>query len=200
MQTVAVIGAGPVGRAVGQGLVRAGHHVVYGVRTPDDAKHADLAERATPADAAGAADVVVLAVPAVGVIEAVPQLGLRAGQVLVDATNAVGVPVPEGHATMADLVASLAPDGVAVVKAFNTIGAEHLDGSELEGRPVFLPIGGDADGIAVVLPLAEAMGFDAVALGDRDTFPLLEAHAALWIRLAFGCEWGRSFGFTVAGR
>ena len=40
---IAVIGAGNVGKAVGQKWAAAGHDVRYGVRNPADAKHASLA-------------------------------------------------------------------------------------------------------------------------------------------------------------
>lgn len=200
MSSIAIIGAGGVGRALGAGMRRVGHDVTFGVRSPDDARHADLHARAMPREAAAGAEAVVLAVPAPAVADTIAALGLAAGTTLVDATNAVGAPVPDGHPTMGALTASHAPAGVAVVKAFNTIGAEHLDGGAIDGRAAFLPIGGDAPGVDLVHSIAASMGFDAVVLGGRETFTLIEAHAALWIHLAFGGGWGRSFGFTVVGR
>jgi len=118
----------------------------------------------------------------------------------VDATNAVGIPIPEGHATMGDFVASLVPDGVAVVKAFNTIGVEHLSSGHIGDTKVFLPIAGDDPGRSAVITLAERMGFDTADLGDRNQFWLSEAHAQLWIHLAFRAGWGRDFGFGVVRR
>ncbi|MEM9606371.1 MAG: NAD(P)-binding domain-containing protein [Actinomycetota bacterium] len=200
MTRVAIIGAGSVGRALGSGLAAAGHDVVYGVRDPADERHADLDSATTPPEAAAGRDAVIVAVPAGAVAATVASLALAPGQVLVDATNAVGAPVPDGHDTMGDLTAAFAPAGVAVVKAFNTIGAEHLGGHEIGGRSVFLPICGDEAGIEIVRPLATSLGFDVVSVGGREQFGLVEAHAALWIRLAFGCGWGRSFGFGVLGR
>jgi len=38
---IAIIGAGNLGRALG-GAWRTDHHITYGVRSPDDAKYADL--------------------------------------------------------------------------------------------------------------------------------------------------------------
>jgi hypothetical protein len=200
MNRVAVIGAGSVGRAVGGGLARTGVPVVFGVRNPKDPRHGDLGAVETPVAACARADMVLLAVPADAVPEAVPALGLGAGQVLVDTTNAVRMAVPGGHATMADLVASLVPDGVAVVKAFSTIGAEHLGDGLIDGQRAFMPIAGDEAGVAAVVPLAQSLGLDAVSLGGRDAYALVEAHARLWIHLAFVCGWGRQFGFVVAGR
>jgi predicted dinucleotide-binding enzyme len=90
----------------------------------------------------------------------------------------------------------LAPD-VLLVKAFNTIGAEHLGDGRFGSDRAFLPIAGDEQGLRVVEPLAEALGFAPVALGGREAFGHLEAHAALWIHLAFNCGWGRDFGFVT---
>ena len=199
MTTIAVIGAGSVGRALGSGASGAGYDVVYGVRDPTDERHAGR-RVATLAEAAAQAAAVILAVPAAAVPETVPSLALREGQAVIDATNAVRMPVPGGHPTMADLVTSLVPHGVAVAKAFNTIGAEHLTDGRLDGRSLFLPIAGDPGALDVARPLAEALGFDVAVVGDRSAFDLVEAHARLWIQLAFGGGWGRGFGFSVVGR
>lgn len=198
---IAVVGAGAVGRALGGGLIRLdGVTVTYGVRDPDDARHTGLGKVTTQADACAEADLVVLAIPAAAVTDVVPTLGLTAGQHVVDATNAVRMPVPGGHASMGALVASLLPSGVSMAKAFNTIGAEHLGGGRVGDDPLFLPIAGDDTTVEIVLPLAEALGFDAVSLGGREAFGLVEDHARLWIQLAFACGWGRGFGFAVRGR
>ncbi|MEZ5140536.1 MAG: NAD(P)-binding domain-containing protein [Acidimicrobiales bacterium] len=196
---IAVIGAGSVGRALAGAFERTGHDVVVGVRDPDGAKHAGLThERATPRAATAGAAVVVLAVPAPALAEAIPALGLAAGTVVLDATNAVGAPPPGGHATVGDLVASLVPEGVAVAKAFDTIGAEHLATGTVDGVPALLPVAGDEAATAVALELGAAIGFDAVVVGGREAFAMVEQHAALWIEL-MRRGWGRDFGFSVIG-
>ena len=194
---ITVVGAGAVGRALGTSLAAQGHDVVFAVREPSDSRYAGLAALAAPADAVVGADVVVLAVPADAATAVVPDLGLASGQAVIDATNAVRMPVPGGFATMGDLVASLVPPGVTVAKAFNTVGAEHLaDGRTTDGR-VFLPIAGDAAALDLAMALASDLGFEAVALGGRERFEMVEDHARLGIHLAVGCGWGRAFAFTV---
>lgn len=200
MVSIAVIGAGSVGTALGSAFARNGHDVVFGVRDPDDGRHEALARRAKPTEAASGADIVVLCVPATAVTDAVPSLHLDAGQVLVDATNAVGIPVPQGFATMGELVASLVRDGVQVVKAFNTVGAELLGNGHTEQGGVFLPIAGDQPAVDAVSAVAREQGFEVAHLGGRDQFALVEDHARLWIHLAFRCGWGRQFAFTVTRR
>jgi predicted dinucleotide-binding enzyme len=196
-QRIGIIGAGSVGTALATGLAAAGHDVVVGVRDPGDSRHqAGPSPVATIADAIRDAAVIILAVPSDALRMLVPQLDLRPGQVVVDATNAVGVPIPDGHETLGDFVASLVPPAVAVVKAFSTVGAEHLAGRG-EGPATFLPIAGDEAGTAIVADLAGDLGFDVADLGGRDAFGLVENHARLWIHLAFRRGWGRNFTWTT---
>jgi 8-hydroxy-5-deazaflavin:NADPH oxidoreductase len=197
---IGIIGAGPVGTALASGLSRAGHDVVIGARRPAEARYQDLAiDVVAVADAVEGADVVVLAVPAEALGDLVPALGLGAGQVLVDATNAVFTPIPDGFDTIGDFVASLAPADVAFVKAFNTVGAEHLAGGAFD-PPTFLPIAGDAQATTVVASLADDLGFDVADLGGREAIGLVEAHARLWIHLAIRRGWGRDFAWSVVRR
>jgi predicted dinucleotide-binding enzyme len=193
---VGIIGAGNVGSHLARGLAAAGHRVTVGVR--DASRAPDLGEGvtiATPAEAA-ATGVVVLAVPPTALPETIAALGRLDGTVVVDATNAVGTPVPEGFDTLADQVRSLAP-GALVVKAFNTIGAEHLENGTVGGRAAFLPVAGDDDGRAVVVELAESLGFEVADLGGPEQFRMVEDAARLWIHLAFRGGWGRDFAFGV---
>lgn len=197
---VAIIGAGSVGSALATGLGTAGHDVVIGVREPDQSRYRDLPHRVVAfVDAVAGAEVVVLAVPADALAAVVPALGLRAGQIVVDATNAVSTPVPGDFPTVGDFVGSLLPVDVALVKAFNTIGAEHLAGRTFDD-PTFLPIAGDDAGTAVVAELGRDLGFDVADLGGRDAIGLLEHHARLWIHLAFRRGWGRDFAWTTVRR
>ena len=201
MTRIAIIGAGSVGRALGEGLTRqSGIEVVHGVRDPGDRRHADLGDVAAIDEAAAGSDLIVLAVPADAVGSVVPALGLAAGQHVVDATNAVRTPVPDGHGSMGAFVASLLPDGVSLAKAFNTIGAELLGDGRLGDQRLFLPIAGDDDAVEAVTPLAAGLGFEPVALGGREAFGLVEDHARLWIHLVYACGWDRDFGFVVHRR
>jgi predicted dinucleotide-binding enzyme len=199
-QQIAIIGAGSVGAALASGFSAAGHHVVIGVRRPDQPKYDELPVETRTVDAAVAdATVVVLAVPAGSLADVVPSLGLHAGQIVVDATNAVFTSIPDGFDTLGDYVGSLLPDGVAFVKAFNTVGAEHLAGGSHEPR-TFLPIAGDEAGTPVVAALGTDLGFDVADLGGRDAIALVESHARLWIHLAITRGWGRDFAWSVVRR
>ena len=197
MTTIAIVGAGNVGTALGRGFAARGHAVTYGVRDTTDARYAELPSCATPQVAVDGADVVILSTPCAAVPDVLRGLTLRDGQTVIDATNAVRTPPPEGFATMGDLVAALVPEGVSVVKAFNTIGAEHLGNGQVGGKPAFLPIAGDEAGAKLALGLATDLGFEAVVIGGREQFGVMENFAKLWIQLAFGCGLGRDFGFGI---
>lgn len=200
-RSIAVIGAGNVGTALARGLAGAGHRVVVGVRDqaapgPSALAASGIALR-SPAEAHMGADATILAVPASAVELVVPALGLAPGAVLLDATNAVGHPVPGGFETMGALVQSLAPQA-AVVKAFNTIGAELLGRGRIGDAAVFLPIAGHEHGRPLTVELATSLGFEVADLGGPEVIHIVEDHARLWIHLAFRCGWGRAFGFAVA--
>lgn len=198
IQRVAVIGAGNVGSQLARGLTRAGHQVTVGVRHPERA--ADLIPLGIavtdPASAVAGSDVVVLAVPVPALADAVASLGPLSDKVVVDATNAVGIPVPDGHDSVGAYVAGLAPDGF-VVKAFNTIGAEHLEDGSVGDAAAFLPIAGADEGRPTVVALARSIGFDVADLGGPECIGMVEDAARLWIHLAFRRGWGRDFGFGV---
>ncbi len=199
---VTIIGAGNVGTALANGFHRGGHSATVAVRDPDR-QRPELDPEVTRASLdhldPATLELVVLAVPAASVESVIPGLHLQEGTIVVDATNAVSTPVPGGAPTMADHVATLLPDGVALVKAFNTVGAEHLGVGVVDDQPIFLPIGGDQPATDTVAELATAIGFDAVVLGDRTTFGLIEGFARLWIHLAFRNGWGRRFAFAAVG-
>lgn len=201
-QQIAIIGAGRVGGALAEGLHRAGHVVRVGVRSPDDPKHAPVREVATvtaPSDACDGAAVVILATPSASVADLLPTLPLVEGQVVLDATNQVRGPVPGGHPTMWHLVSASVPSGVAVAKAFNTIGAEHLAHPRLEAGPAMLPVAGDPAATAIAAELGADLGFEPLVVGGPEVVDVVEAHARLWISLAFG-GLGRDIGFVLSRR
>jgi len=135
---IAIIGAGNVGRALG-GAWRTDHDITYGVRSPDDAKYADLdAATATNDAAAAASDVVVLCTPWQGTEDAVKACGDLSDKVLIDCTNPLTpdfTALEIGHTTSgAEQVAAWAP-GARVCKAMNQIGAPMMSRPIMVIRP-----------------------------------------------------------------
>jgi hypothetical protein len=120
---------------------------------------------AVTADEAGAAGIVVIAVPWDRVPEAVRGLNWNS-QVVIDATNDWGADDLNGR-TSSELVADLVP-GARVVKAGNTLGADVLgsDPQEAGGRRVIFVSGDDADAKADVVALFQDAGFAAIDLAE----------------------------------
>jgi len=176
-ETVAMIGTGNVGAALGRRFAENGHTIVYGSRDPSAADVRELvaatgngAVAMTQADAAREADIVVLAVPwraAEDVVRALPELS---GKIIVDPTNP-RVMASDGYAdypiedSNAERIARLAP-GAHVVKAFSTLGAETMLDPKLAGGPVTVPVVGDERGAKErIVALAREIGLEAVDVG-----------------------------------
>ncbi len=206
--TIAVVGAGVVGSNLVRRLVDLGHHVLIGARNPASEATVALATSVPGASVVGLghagrdADVVILAVPAPSVVDAaLAVLADRTGAaplILVDATNDVAGTDRSPYERIVDAVEEAS--GVRVVKAFNTVGAEAILHPSIDGQPLFLPIAGPADAAETVRLVATEIGFEAIVIGGGDAVAHLEAHARLWIHLAFRCGLGRDFGFSLARR
>jgi 8-hydroxy-5-deazaflavin:NADPH oxidoreductase len=205
---VAVLGTGNIGTALAAGWAGAGHEIVFGTRDPDGPR-AQAAMAKVPGataqrhhDAVAGADVVVVATPADAAVEVIQAAGGLAERIVIDATNAVA---PEDGAlvvarSMAATIATAAP-AARVVKAFNTVGFEHMQAPQFGAtRPVMLVAGGDADARAVVLQLAGDLSFDAVDAGPLGNAIHLEHLAALWIWLASRGGRGRDIAFALLQR
>jgi predicted dinucleotide-binding enzyme len=153
-ETIAMIGTGNVGEALGRRFAENGHTIFYGSRDPAATDVRELvaatgrgAAALPSAEAAGRADIVVLAVPSTAVEDVVRGLGSLAGKVVVDPTNP-RVMAADGFAdyprdgSTAERIAALAP-GAHVVKAFNTLGSETMLDPSVAGGPVTIPLVGD---------------------------------------------------------
>jgi len=195
---VAIIGAGNVGRALGGALARAGHSVVFGVRTPDPASP----DQTSIQSAVGPADAVILAVPFGAVKDIATETGGLAGKVVIDLTNPLGMTADGLGLTIgfttsgAEAIAALLP-AAYIYKAFNQTGLENLgDAGGYAHKPVMFVAGDHAPGKPIVTRLVEDAGFEAIDAGGLRAARLLEPLAMLWIELAR--KRGLGSGFTFA--
>jgi NADPH-dependent F420 reductase len=176
-ETVAMIGTGNVGAALGRRFAENGHKIVYGSRDPSAADVRELvaatgngAAATTQVEAAAQGDIVILAVPWRAAEEVVRALPALRGKIIIDPTNP-RVTADDGFAdypiedSNAERIARLAP-GAHVVKAFSTLGAETMLEPQLAGGPVTVPIVGDDRAAKErVAALAREIGLEAVDVG-----------------------------------
>jgi hypothetical protein len=184
--TIAVIGTGQVGSALGQRFAELGHRVVYGSRDPERADVQRLvaatgagAMATTQGDAVRGAEIVVLALPWEVVEEVTRELGDLSGVIVIDPTNprttaADGLRDYAFDGSNAERVQTLA-QGAHVVKAFNTLGAETMLDPDTAGGPVTVPlVGDDAGAKAVIAKLIEGIGLVPLDLGPLRYARILE--------------------------
>lgn len=178
---IGILGNGGMADALGTRWRRAGHEVVSGSRS------GGLREAA-----AHGTDAVLLAVPYEAVVEVVGGLeeALR-GRVLIDCTNPVGPGfrlLTAGGPAAAERIAAAAPTA-RVVKAFNLCHEDvwRLTPPVFDGRPLAVPLCGDDEGaLSVVRHLVRDLGCEPLNAGGLAQAGLVEATAALLIRLWVG--------------
>ena len=190
--TIAIIGTGNVGAALGPEFAEQGHTIVYGSREPssDDvkalvAKTGDGTTATTPANAVRDADIVVLAVPGMLVAEITQELGDLSGKIIIDPTNPLNRTdsgLVHGVATSnAEIIQEVAP-GAYVVKAFNALSWRTMVDPDSSGGPVSIPLAGNSDDAkATVTLLVEGMGLEAIDVGNVENARWVEGMLMLWI-------------------
>ncbi|CAB3672072.1 hypothetical protein LMG26690_01125 [Achromobacter animicus] len=179
-QTIGIIGAGLVGKAVARLAVAAGHNVVISNSRGPETLSAltkalgPLARAGSVDDAIAAGDIVSLAIP-LATFESLPA-DRFAGKVVLDQTNYYpgmgGFRRPDldaGELTSSELIQRHLP-GAAVVKGLHNLSWIHM---ESNARPkgnadrTTLPIAGDdAEAVQTVTRFIEAVGYDVVNAGS----------------------------------
>jgi NADPH-dependent F420 reductase len=196
---IAIIGVGNIGGTLGKIWAAKGHQIIFGVRDPNSPKAQGAREVAgaritSPAEAAAAANVILLAVPWPAARETLAGLGNLSGKILIDPTNHFVPPEPE-HGSSAEDIAHWAP-GARVVKAFNTTGWETLLNPQIGGERVTVMVASDdAEARALVMGLVEDVGLDAANAGGLAAARSLEAFTHLWVGLTRA--YGRKVGFRI---
>jgi 8-hydroxy-5-deazaflavin:NADPH oxidoreductase len=209
---VTVFGAGNMARGVGTRLVAGGNDVQ--VLAPQSDEVEPLVEELSGKARSGATvqgggpddpvtgDVVVLAVwyePATSLVaERGDQL---AGKVVVDITNPVDTATFDGLVTPADSsaaeeIARKMPEGVQVVKAFNTTFAGTLVDGEVDGQPLDVFIAGDDEAAKdTVAELVKSGGLRPIDAGSLKRARELEALG--FLHMAVQDNLGTGYGSAV---
>lgn len=194
-----------MGSALARSATRAGHAVTITSKDRDAAEEVAsstgtrLAE--SNREAAEAAEIVVLAVPAGVVPDVAEELGdVLAQKAVIDVANRP-TPDPSGRncRSHAEELQALVPKA-GVVKAFNTVFAARQKDPSLDGTDVDGYVAGDDEHAKrAVLELVETMGFKPYDVGGLDMARTLEGMGWLHISLAMQNDWSWQSAWKIVG-
>lgn len=192
-ETIAIIGTGNVGSTLGKIWAARGHTIIYGSRTPNEARVQTLvretgnrATATTQAAAAAQGEIVLIPIPPTAIPEVIEGLGDLTGKIIVDPTNYLAF--EDGYAvaprdpreSLAEQVQALAP-GATVIKAFNTLNYRIMEDPSLAGGPVTVPIAGDDEAAkARIARLVEEVGLEPLDVGPLAAAEYLEEMLRLY--------------------
>ena len=205
---IGILGSGLMGGTLGTIWARDGHEVVFSYARSEqkltklarDAK--GKARAGTPREAAGQADVVLLAVHWSRVDDVLKQAGDLSSKVIVTCSlpmNADDTDLVIAHTSSgAEELARKAPKA-RVVAAFGTVPSEVLfavfEARRKSNRPSLVYCGDDAKSKGIVAQLIEDAGFDAVDAGPLRIARYTEPFTLLIARLAYEGEEGPELAY-----
>jgi predicted dinucleotide-binding enzyme len=194
-ETIAILGAGKLGGALGKRLAAVRYPVIYGSRTPDAERVQALVKSTGPkasaailADAVAHASIVVFALPWEPVKDLLPQLGDLSGKLLIDPMNAAPR-IIDGYPFRLDTSTSVAEElqrlvpGASVVKAFNAISANDFAEAAQASGPISIPLAGaEGNSKKSVIQLVSNLGLNPVDFGPLVVARYIED--LLWFEVA----------------
>ncbi len=189
----AIIGFGNIGQALAKAFARKGMEVfVATTRAPESfaATAAAIGPTIIAKSLANAvkADVIFLAVRFESYPEVAKALSDWQGKIIVDVTNAYGVPPEHLGGQPSSKAVAQAFAGGALVKGFNHLGAAVLDRDPAVhgGKRVVFLASDDDSAAEKIGTLAQALGFAPIQLGGLSEGGLLvQARGNSWGRLIF---------------
>ena len=206
---IGVLGSGDVAKALAGGLLRHGHEVTMGSRTPD--KLADWATQnptgstGTFAAAAAFGELLVLAVKGSAAADALGLSGAAnlAGKTIVDACNPIA-DAPPDHGVLKffttfdeSLMEKLQREfsGANFVKAFNSVGAPSMVNPQFAGgKPTMFICGNNEAAKKSVAGILDQFGWETADMGSVEAARAIEPLCMLWCIPGFlRNEWTHAF-------
>jgi predicted dinucleotide-binding enzyme len=207
---VAIIGSGPVGKALADGFLEHGHEVMRASRDPSKLEDwkASAGERASTGtfdEAAKWGEIVVLAVKGTGAESAVDLCGADnlAGKTVIDATNPIADRPPENGVlhffttfdeSLMERLQRKAPEA-HFVKAFSCVGnALMVDPDFGAIKPTMFICGNDDSAKAEVTAILDDFGWETEDMGTAEAARAIEPLCILWCIPGFAQnQWSHAF-------
>lgn len=189
----AIIGFGAVGQALARSFARKGIEVAVASTRPPEALASNASAIGTTVHPqtlkdALSAEILILAVPFWAHREVAQALPSWHGKIVIDATNAYGVPLADlGELPSSKVIANALP-GARLVKAFNHLPAGKLaqDPAVDGGRRVIFLSSDDDSAASTVASLVDELGYAPVNLGKiAEGGALVQARGQSWAPLIF---------------
>jgi len=189
----AIVGFGAVGQALARMFARKGIEVAVASRRPPEAlapQARAIGPMVVPKALRDAikADAIILAVPFWEHREVAKALPSWQRKIVIDATNAFGVPSDDLGGLPSSAVIARALPGARLVKAFNHLPAGVLaqDPAAAGGRRVIFLSSDEEGATATVAALVEQLGYAPVSLGKiAEGGQLVQARGKSWAPLIF---------------
>lgn len=209
-ETIGVLGSGQVGQVLAAGFRKHGYKVMVGSREPTklqawQAQAGQGVELGSFAEAAKAADIVVLAVKGTVAASALALAGADnlADKIVIDATNPIEQEPPQNGVLrfFTDLNKSLMESlqeqfaQAKFVKAFSCVGNAQMVNPQLPGGPPTMFIAGNDEGAKRrVAQILEQFGWDHEDMGLAAAARAIEPLCMLWCIPGFlRNQWGHAF-------
>lgn len=206
-KTVAIIGTGRMGGAFGKTFASAGYKIIYGSRSPSDAKVKDVVKATAGSsalsqkEAAAKASIIILATPWGATEETLKSMGDLTGKLILDPTNAISFGKDGAGLSVDTSGGELVRDwakGASVVKAFNTVGYFVIADPKVLGDKVAVFLASDdAAAKSKVSDMVKAMGFEAVDVGPMKSARVLEGMSTLYMVPYMGGKQDERFEWAV---
>lgn len=192
---VGVLGSGGVAETLASGLLKHGHAVKVGSRSPEKlsgwAEKSAGGQTGTFAEAAEFGELLVLAVKGTAAADALRLAGAEnlAGKTVIDACNPIAdaPPVRGVLQFFTDLERSLMEDlqeefaDAHLVKAFNSVGAAAMVNPKFAGgKPSMFICGNDEGAKAQVRGILDQFGWETEDMGGAEAARAIEPLCMLW--------------------
>ena len=190
---IGILGTGKMGQAFGRRLAEKGHEVFIGSRDPQKGKAIAASigpngKGGSNRQAAEFGEILFIAWPRSAVRELIRTLGPLKDKILIDCTNPIHE--PEMTAASMDRSPTLTEEVARsdfqgkIVKAFNTISSRVMKNPDFGSQKVTVFCCGDDQAAkAIVMDLAEEIGFEPVDAGPLNMARYIESLAHFMVHL-----------------